>query len=284
MRRPAGGDFGSVDTVALGTQGVASTRDRVDLQVSPRLDDQGNATRCGARPRTPGEIFDYAWSRLLDAAPPHLDAVSVPGTGTPGGAIGMAATASDRLSSPAITWNFGDGASGAGPAVSHAYGAAGRVLRHGDGDRRRGQLRQHVALGRDRGAARRPAADAEDRLPRAGTLGRRRETDLPAAHEGHRCPREPRPSCAARAASARSSASRPSGCARARSPCSRASRRATSSASGSAASARGQRLQLRITAPGFIGKVVKYRLRKGRIPIGSRPLCLPIGATKPARC
>jgi hypothetical protein len=46
----------------------------------------------------------------------------------------------------------------------------------------------------------------------------------------------------------------------------------------------GQRLQLRITAPGFVGKVVKYRLRKGRIPSGSPPLCLPPGATKPSKC
>ena len=45
----------------------------------------------------------------------------------------------------------------------------------------------------------------------------------------------------------------------------------------------GQKLQVRITAPGFIGKVVKYKLRKGRIPVG-RKLCLPLGASKPARC
>ena len=44
----------------------------------------------------------------------------------------------------------------------------------------------------------------------------------------------------------------------------------------------GQRLQLRITAPGHIGKVVKYRLRKGRIPSG-RTFCLPPGATKPRK-
>ena len=44
----------------------------------------------------------------------------------------------------------------------------------------------------------------------------------------------------------------------------------------------GQRLQLRVTAPGHIGKVVKYRLRKGRIPSG-RNFCLPPGATKPQK-
>jgi hypothetical protein len=44
----------------------------------------------------------------------------------------------------------------------------------------------------------------------------------------------------------------------------------------------GQRLQLRITAPGHVGKVVKYRLRKGRIPSG-RNFCLPVGGTKPRK-
>jgi hypothetical protein len=42
----------------------------------------------------------------------------------------------------------------------------------------------------------------------------------------------------------------------------------------------GQRLELRITAPGFIGKVVRYELKKSKIPTG-KELCLPLGAKKP---
>ena len=45
----------------------------------------------------------------------------------------------------------------------------------------------------------------------------------------------------------------------------------------------GQTLEVRITAPGYIGKVVRYRLRRGRIPDG-RPLCLRPGAPRPHRC
>jgi hypothetical protein len=46
----------------------------------------------------------------------------------------------------------------------------------------------------------------------------------------------------------------------------------------------GQRLELRITAPGFIGKVVRYELKKSKIPSG-KELCLPLGAKKPRnRC
>lgn len=42
-------------------------------------------------------------------------------------------------------------------------------------------------------------------------------------------------------------------------------------------------LEIRITAPNSIGKVVRYQVRRGRIPQG-RTLCLPPGAKKPARC
>jgi Putative metal-binding motif len=42
-------------------------------------------------------------------------------------------------------------------------------------------------------------------------------------------------------------------------------------------------LEVRITAPNSIGKVVRYPIRRGRIPQG-RTLCLPRGAKKPTRC
>jgi hypothetical protein len=45
----------------------------------------------------------------------------------------------------------------------------------------------------------------------------------------------------------------------------------------------GQTLDVRITAPGRIGKVVRYPLRRGRAPVG-RQLCLPPGAARPVRC
>ena len=43
-----------------------------------------------------------------------------------------------------------------------------------------------------------------------------------------------------------------------------------------------QTLQLRITAPNHIGKVVRFRLRRGKIPNG-QTLCLPPGATRPQK-
>ena len=44
----------------------------------------------------------------------------------------------------------------------------------------------------------------------------------------------------------------------------------------------GQRVELRITAKGYIGKVLRYQLKKGKIPSG-RQLCLPEGAKKPRK-
>ena len=44
-----------------------------------------------------------------------------------------------------------------------------------------------------------------------------------------------------------------------------------------------QTVQLRVTAPGFIGKVVTWRLKRGKQPVG-RVRCLPPGTTKPVKC
>jgi putative metal-binding protein len=45
----------------------------------------------------------------------------------------------------------------------------------------------------------------------------------------------------------------------------------------------GQTLELRVTAPDKIGKVIRYPLKRGDTPV-SRTLCLAPGATKPTRC
>jgi hypothetical protein len=45
----------------------------------------------------------------------------------------------------------------------------------------------------------------------------------------------------------------------------------------------GQVLEVRVTAPGRIGKVVRYPLKAGKAPTG-RVLCLRPGVRKPHRC
>ncbi len=46
----------------------------------------------------------------------------------------------------------------------------------------------------------------------------------------------------------------------------------------------GQTLEVRITAPRVIGKVVRFPVRAGKIPQAARELCLPPGARRPGRC
>lgn len=57
--------------------------------------------------------------------PPAFTAATVPDTATAGQAVGMSAAASDRMSSPALRFDFGDGSGANGSAVQHVYAAAG---------------------------------------------------------------------------------------------------------------------------------------------------------------
>jgi hypothetical protein len=43
-----------------------------------------------------------------------------------------------------------------------------------------------------------------------------------------------------------------------------------------------QRIQVRVTAPGYIGKVVKFKLKRRKDPVGN-VRCLPLGETKPRK-
>ena len=61
----------------------------------------------------------------LDAAGPSLTAVSVPPSGEPGAAIGMAAAATDRMSPFAYAGASATASPARGAAVSHAFGSAG---------------------------------------------------------------------------------------------------------------------------------------------------------------
>ena len=62
-----------------------------------------------------------------DVTPPTPGAVTVPGTAVAKRAVAMSMTApSDRWSAIGpVTWDFGDGGTGSGLAVTHAYGAPG---------------------------------------------------------------------------------------------------------------------------------------------------------------
>jgi hypothetical protein len=46
----------------------------------------------------------------------------------------------------------------------------------------------------------------------------------------------------------------------------------------------GARVDVRITAPGSVGEVVRYRMRRGRIGPARSNLCLRVGAETPTAC
>jgi PKD repeat protein len=68
-------------------------------------------------------------SRLVtneyDATSPSFGAVSVPATADTGASVAMSASASDDWSPPTVGWDFGDGQTATGKAVSHTYAKRG---------------------------------------------------------------------------------------------------------------------------------------------------------------
>ncbi|MFL5846580.1 MAG: PKD domain-containing protein [Solirubrobacteraceae bacterium] len=115
--RPRGGAFGAVTTLSgLGASAPAAS-----------VDGLGNVLTAWVRDDAalPDAADSAVQARVFDASPPVLGAVSVPATATAGAATPMSAEAGDVWSAPTFAWTFGDGASGTGSGVSHAFGAPG---------------------------------------------------------------------------------------------------------------------------------------------------------------
>jgi len=62
----------------------------------------------------------------FDAAGPLLESLSIPASGTAGQALALSVSPRDVWSALGVTsWSFGDGTSGVGTSITHAYAAAG---------------------------------------------------------------------------------------------------------------------------------------------------------------
>ena len=271
-RRTPGGTFGEAQEVVGDSAEPPGTAFQF-TNPTLALDDEGNATA----------FWRFDEFRLLthffrvqaagfDAAPPALSA-SVPPTAVSGTPVGMAAAALDRWGPVSLNWAFGDGAAGAGDAVSHAFGAAGAfnvTVTATDAAGNATSATRPISVA----AAPLPRIDSSvssrwgfDRLERFIFLLRLRVKAPPKGAvaelrcRGRRCPFARKRTSRVRrnridvlrVLSKRQRRFRPR-----------------------------QTLQLRITAPGHIGKVVKFRLRRGRIPSG-RTFCLPPGAQRPRK-
>jgi hypothetical protein len=103
------------------TFGAVTTISKDDPSESPALalDGEGNAIAVwehhSADPTS--TVLEYAG---FDAAPPEISALSTP-NGTAGRAVSFSAKVFDRWSAATTTWNFGDGGTGTGTALTHTY-------------------------------------------------------------------------------------------------------------------------------------------------------------------
>jgi hypothetical protein len=218
-------------------------------------------------------------SAAFDAAPPTLTA-SVPPGGTARQAIGMAAAATDRLSPVGIQWAFGDGGTAAGGAVTHAFGSAGAFtvsVTATDGVGNATTTTRPVLV----------AAAPKKRLrtPVSVTWGVRGKRiyllklSIRQAPKGTkaelRCSRRKSKKCPFKRVSSKK---------RRKGTITLFKEIRASKVVGKKKRSfrAGQRLELRITKKDFIGKVVRYDLKKGKIPSGKNR-CLPPGATKPRK-
>ncbi|MDA0161216.1 PKD domain-containing protein [Solirubrobacter ginsenosidimutans] len=120
-RRRAGADFGDVSPVATTPPGGATV-----FLDSPAvaLDDQGDGFAAWEREVSGPNTFT-AQVAAFDPVPPAITAADVPATATAGQAVGMSAAATDRMSAPALHFDFGDGSGADGGAVQHLYAAPG---------------------------------------------------------------------------------------------------------------------------------------------------------------
>jgi hypothetical protein len=60
-----------------------------------------------------------------DTTPPDLSNVNVPVSASIGEPVTLSATATDDLSTPTVTWDFGDGSQAQGASVTHVFGSSG---------------------------------------------------------------------------------------------------------------------------------------------------------------
>jgi len=127
VRRPKGGQFGGLSNIRIVDP---AANEGLEGRTPLGIDSEGNAATMWMHtfdtdPGAGTAIRSQVEVAGLDAAPPQLSGVVMPGGGTAGQPVSMAASAFDRWSSSSISWSFGDGTGANGDSVAHAYGAQG---------------------------------------------------------------------------------------------------------------------------------------------------------------
>lgn len=243
----------------------------------PRLDSDNRGNAVAAWEDSTGRIQVAAF----DGGAPSLGLVSVPPSTQQGAAVPMSVSPFDTWSPVSVSWSFGDGQTASGPSVSHAYGAPGIfnvTVTATDAAGNGSTVTTPILVAQPPPPPPPPEIDSPVRITwgvnkKRIYLLRLKVLDVPRGGKvqlrckGKKCPYK-----------RKSSKKRRKGDItlfkeiKPRKVVGKKQRTFRA----------GQRLQLRITAPGHIGKVVKYKLRKGRIPSG-RNFCLRLGSTKPRK-
>jgi hypothetical protein len=219
----------------------------------------------------------------FDAAPPALSAVSIPPGGSIGAGIGMAAAATDRWTPVSFAWNFGDGGTGLGPAVTHAFGTAGAfnvTVTAGDGVGNASSATGPVLIAAGPPPKKKRVTSkvkiSWGVTPTRTYLIKLKVRKVPKGGKA-RVTCKPKKKCPFKKVSSKKRRKRTI-------TLFKSVKTSKVSSMKKRTFRPGARVQLRITAPGYIGKVVKYKLKRDKVPVG-RELCLPVGKKKPrARC
>jgi hypothetical protein len=246
---------GTVSDVRALSPGTGQT----DTYVFPALAVDGNGSTAAAWDSTRPNVGEIVQSSTFDGGGPALSAVVVPRRARRGRAVAMRAAASDPFSNVELVWRFGDGATASGSTAEHAYRRCGayRVsvsARDGAGNTSTARRRVLVVASKCRIKSRIAAAwDVDGRVTKVTGLRVRG------------VPKDAR--VQARGPFGRRDAKRRG---RTVNVLRALKKRRTLRA--------GQTLEIRITKPGYIGKVVRYKIRAGKDP-RALARCLPAGRT-----
>lgn len=277
--RNANGTLGPILT-AVTAANQPPGEDQNFFEPSIGIDDQGNGVAAWTRNafRNPTSFYRFQ-ATSFDAVAPSLTA-SVPPGGALAAPIGMAASAFDRVSPVAFHWAFGDGATATGGAVSHAFGTAGAF---------NVTVTATDAAG-NAASATNPVLVAAGPPPKKKRINSKvkiswgvtstriflirlkipktpKKTKAVLTCKGKQCPFK-------RVSSKKRRKGAITLFKEVKTSKVRTMKRRTFRP--------GQRVELRITAPGYIGQVLRYKLKRAKVPTAKK-LCLPVGAKKPRK-
>jgi hypothetical protein len=277
VQRKADGSFGPLLTAITAANQPAGEEQNY-FEPSFGIDDQGNGAAAWTTNvfRAPSTFYRFQ-TASFDAAAPTLTA-SVPPGAALAAPVGMAAVTTDRVSPATINWAFGDGGTATGGAVSHAFGAAGAfnvtvTATDAAGNATAQTLPILIAAGPPPQKKRiRSKVQISWGVTSTKTfLVRLKVPDVPKGGKAQlTC--KPKKKCPFKKVSSKK---------RRKGTITLFKNVKTSQLRGmkKRTFTPGARVELRITAPGYIGKVLRYKLKRAKVPV-AKTFCLPVGAKK----